>query len=107
MRCDQGRFNAVFDWLRKVRSADGAATSHYIYNTYFFRGRRYWMYENRFNRTRFGDPLHIAEGWSGLPSTVDTYIQIIAPSAAEYNVDTYFFSGKRRAVSVNCSNDHN
>ena len=52
------------------------------------------MYENRFNRTRFGDPLYITEGWSGLPSIIDTFIQIIAPSAGEYTIDTYFFSGK-------------
>jgi len=52
------------------------------------------MYENRFNRTRFGDPLHVTEGWSGLPSTIDTYVQIITPSAGEYTIDTYFFSGK-------------
>jgi len=92
----QGRFNVVMDWLRKVRSADSSATasSHYIYNSYFFRGQRYWMYENRFNRTRFGDPLYITEGWSGLPSTIDAYMQIIALSGGDYNIDTYFFSGK-------------
>jgi len=92
----QGRFNVVMDWLRKVHSTDSASassSSHYIYNSYFFRGQRYWMYENRFNRTRFGDPLYITDGWSGLPSTIDAYMQIIAPSASEYNIDTYFFSG--------------
>jgi len=52
------------------------------------------MYENRFNRTRFGDPLYTTDGWSGLPSTIDAYMQIIAPSAGEYIIDTYFFSGK-------------
>jgi len=96
---EQGRFNVVFDWLRKVPTAGGdsstsTTSAHYIYNSYFFRGQRYWMYENRYNRTRFGDPLHVAEGWRGLPSTLDAYVQIIAPSAGEYTIDTYFFSGK-------------
>jgi len=58
------------------------------------------MYENRFNRTRFGDPLYITEGWSGLPSTVDAYIQIIAPSAGEYVIDTYFFSGEYASATT-------
>ena len=103
----QGRFSAVFDWLRKVHSTDSTSggasaavsTTHYIYNSYFFRGRRYWMYENRYNRTRFGDPLDVRDGWSGLPETVDTCVQVITPSAgdaaaAEYTIDTYFFSGQ-------------
>jgi len=90
----------VFDWLRKVHSPGGDASSRYIYNSYFFRGQRYWMYENRFNRTRFGDPLYITEGWSGLPSTVDAYIQIIAPSAGEYVIDTYFFSGEYASATT-------
>ena len=97
----------VFDWLRKVR--DGSTSTRYIYNSYFFRGRRYWMYENRFNRTRFGDPLYIRDGWTGLPPTVDTYVQIIAPSGGEYTIDTYFFSGMCKleaAVLFTPTRDH-
>lgn len=99
----KGRFNVVFDWLRKVRTSSSPASAaddvsgtstHYIYNSYFMRGQRYWMYENRYNRTRFGDPLCIKDGWNGLPHNIDTYVQIIAPSDGEYNIDTYFFSGK-------------
>jgi hypothetical protein len=83
-----------------VRSQDGTST-RYIFNTYFFRGSRYWMYENRFNRTRYGDPLYVAREWTGLPDYVDAYVQIItSPNNAatgsrtpDYFIDTYFFSG--------------
>jgi matrix metalloproteinase-21 len=89
----KGRFDVVFDWLRKVRATDGSGATRYIFNTYFFRGRRYWMYENRFNRTRFGDPLYIEREWTGLPGVIDAYVQIISPAAGAYKIDTYFFSG--------------
>ena len=43
-----GRFDAIFDWLKVRRDGE-----HLTYNTYFFRDNKYWMYENRKNRTRF------------------------------------------------------
>jgi len=65
----------------------------YFYNTYFFRGSHYWMYENRFNRTRYGDPLVIADEWSGLPADVDAFTQVITTAGPDYVIDTYFFKG--------------
>lgn len=108
--CFQGSFDVVFDWLRKVRSPDASSSIRYIFNTYFFRASRYWMYENRFNRTRFGDPLYIAREWTGLPGSIDAYVQIISTSTAEgtsgssgtpeYVIDTYFFSGQSPACCL-------
>ncbi|XP_023236851.1 matrix metalloproteinase-21-like isoform X2 [Centruroides sculpturatus] len=78
-----GRFDTVFDWVR--RRSDGQL----IYNTYFFRNNRYWMYENRYNRTRYGDPLPIIPEWKGLPNSVDGYVHVWT-----YNHDAaYFFKG--------------
>jgi len=104
----QGTFDETFDWLRKSApvsatstSSSGAAAaasarSVYIYNTYFFRGAHYWMYENRFNRTRYGDPLVVAAQWPGLPADgIDAFAQVIAITAgADYRIDTYFFKGR-------------
>ncbi|XP_035208938.1 matrix metalloproteinase-21-like [Stegodyphus dumicola] len=77
------RFSTVFDWVR--RRPDGQL----IYNTYFFRDNRYWMYENRYNRTRYGDPLHIMPEWKGIPDDVDGYAHVWT-----YTQDSaYFFKG--------------
>ncbi|XP_071551072.1 uncharacterized protein [Panulirus ornatus] len=65
-----GTFNTVFDFLRW--RPDGSLT----YNTYFFRRNRFWMYENKYNRTRFGDPLYVTQEWRGLPDNVDGYAHI-------------------------------
>lgn len=79
----QVRFNTVFDWVR--RRPDGQL----IYNTYFFRNNRYWMYENRYNRTRYGDPLLIKPEWKGIPDNVDGYAHVWT-----YTQDSaYFFKG--------------
>jgi len=90
----------TFDWLRKsAPTADsgsdtaGASQSLYFYNTYFFRGSHYWMYENRFNRTRYGDPLVIADEWNGLPVDLDAFTQVITTAGPDYAIDTYFFKG--------------
>ncbi|GAB6023256.1 Matrix metallopeptidase 21 [Chamberlinius hualienensis] len=66
----EGKFNTIFDWIRKRH--DG----HLVYNTYFFRGRQYWMYENQFNRTRYGDPLKIADEWKGINGPLDGFAHI-------------------------------
>ncbi|CAL1268580.1 unnamed protein product [Larinioides sclopetarius] len=78
-------FNTVFDWVR--RRPDGQL----IYNTYFFRDNRYWMYENRYNRTRYGDPLSIMPEWKGIPDNIDGYAHVWT-----YTEDSaYFFKGHR------------
>ena len=86
----KGRFDTVFDWIRL------SVTQGLIYNTYFFRDERYWMYENRYNRTRYGDPLLIMHEWKGIPNKVDAYTQVILwdPEAYRWDINTYFFKGK-------------
>jgi len=51
------------------------------------------MYENRFNRTRYGDPLITADQWQGLPAGIDAFAQVITTAGADYAIDTYFFKG--------------
>ncbi|CAL4082264.1 unnamed protein product, partial [Meganyctiphanes norvegica] len=65
-----GQFSTVMDYLRW--KPDGTLT----YNTYFFRDNHYWMYENRYNRTRFGDPLLVRPEWRGLPDNIDAYTHL-------------------------------
>ncbi|CAN7999218.1 unnamed protein product, partial [Ixodes pacificus] len=77
------RFDTAFDWVRQ--RPDG----HFIYNTYFFRGPRYWMYENRYNRTRYGDPLLIVPEWKGIPTNVDAFAHVWT----HLHDATYFFKG--------------
>ncbi|XP_073477285.1 matrix metalloproteinase-21-like [Aquarana catesbeiana] len=85
--CD-GSFSAVFDWVRKERNSRG--DTFYRFNTYFFKTGWYWMYENKSNRTRFGDPLPIKTGWKGLPEKdIDAYVHVWT-----WNIDAqYFFKG--------------
>ncbi|XP_067884758.1 matrix metalloproteinase-21-like isoform X2 [Heterodontus francisci] len=71
----EGRFNTVFDWVRREENEFGEVT--YRFNTYFLRHSWYWMYENRFNRTRYGDPIPLVVGWRGLPSSdIDGFVHI-------------------------------
>ncbi|XP_039507116.1 matrix metallopeptidase-21 [Pimephales promelas] len=83
-----GGFSTVFDWIRKEQTPYGEVVVRF--NTYFMRGGLYWLYENRKNRTRFGDPVAVQVGWHGLPSGgVDAYIHV-------WNRKTdavYFFKG--------------
>jgi len=51
------------------------------------------MYENRFNRTRYGDPRVIADEWQGLPANMDAFAQVIRTAGQDYVIDTYFFKG--------------
>uniref|UniRef100_A0A4W3INP1 Matrix metalloproteinase-21-like n=1 Tax=Callorhinchus milii TaxID=7868 RepID=A0A4W3INP1_CALMI len=84
----KGNFNTVFDWVRREYNQLGEVT--YRYNTYFFRKSWYWMYENRKNRTRYGDPIPLSVGWRGIPpSNLDAFVHIWT-----WNKDTtLFFKG--------------
>ncbi|XP_032808120.1 matrix metalloproteinase-21-like [Petromyzon marinus] len=85
--CD-GSFSTVFDWVRQERNQLGVLVTRF--NTYFFRDRWYWMYENRNNRTRFGDPIALSVGWRGIPdSAIDAYVHVWT-----WNINAaYFFKG--------------
>ncbi|XP_069510011.1 matrix metalloproteinase-21-like [Ambystoma mexicanum] len=71
----EGSFSTMFDWVRRETSPRGEAL--YRFNTYFFKDSWYWMYENRSNRTRFGDPIPIRAGWRGLPEMdIDAFVHV-------------------------------
>ncbi|XP_076461306.1 matrix metalloproteinase-21-like [Babylonia areolata] len=83
----KGSFSTVFDWVRR------RPDNELIYNTYFFRGDHYWMYENHANRTRYGDPLYIAREWEGLPNRVDGYLHLWYFHGGLVVNEAYFFQG--------------
>ncbi|XP_011614551.2 matrix metallopeptidase-21 [Takifugu rubripes] len=85
-----GRFSTVFDWIRKEKTPYGEVVVRF--NTYFMRDGWYWLYENRNNRTRYGDPVTLQIGWHGLPKDgVDAYVHVWSRKR-----DTvYFFKGTR------------
>ncbi|XP_039991798.1 matrix metallopeptidase-21 [Xiphias gladius] len=86
----KGRFNTVFDWIRKEKTAYGEVVIRF--NTYFMRGGWYWLYENRNNRTRYGDPVALQIGWRGIPTDgVDAYVHVWSRRRDA----VYFFKGTR------------
>ncbi|XP_053306918.1 matrix metalloproteinase-21 [Spea bombifrons] len=71
----EGPFDTVFDWVRMERNQYGELVVRY--NSYFFRNSWYWMYENRNNRTRYGDPIPISTGWQGIPvQNIDAFVHV-------------------------------
>ncbi|XP_061910793.1 matrix metallopeptidase-21 [Entelurus aequoreus] len=71
----QGRFSTVFDWIRREKTPYGEVVVRF--NTYFMREGWYWLYENRNNRTRYGDPVSMQVGWHGLPADgVDAFVHV-------------------------------
>ncbi|CAB1344005.1 unnamed protein product, partial [Coregonus sp. 'balchen'] len=71
----KGQFNTVFDWIRKERTQYGEVVIRF--NTYFMRDGWYWLYENRTNRTRYGDPVALQVGWHGIPTDgVDACVHV-------------------------------
>nr|AAI11523.1 Mmp21 protein [Mus musculus] len=86
----KGSFDTVFDWIRKERNQYGEVRVRF--NTYFFRNSWYWLYENRNNRTRYGDPLQILTGWRGIPTqSIDAYVHVWSWGKDE----RYFFKGSQ------------
>nr|XP_033783722.1 matrix metalloproteinase-21-like isoform X1 [Geotrypetes seraphini]XP_033783723.1 matrix metalloproteinase-21-like isoform X1 [Geotrypetes seraphini] len=84
----EGSYSTIFDWVRKETTQHGEVV--YRFNTYFFKTSWYWMYENKSNRTRFGDPIPIKVGWRGLPDFgIDAYIHVWTWSRDAQ----YFFKG--------------
>uniref|UniRef100_UPI0037E84A3A matrix metallopeptidase-21 n=1 Tax=Semicossyphus pulcher TaxID=241346 RepID=UPI0037E84A3A len=84
----KGRFNTVFDWIRKEKTPYGDVVIHF--NTYFMRDGWYWLYENRNNRTRHGDPVALQIGWRGIPMDgVDAFVHVWSRKRDA----VYFFKG--------------
>ncbi|XP_029934201.1 matrix metallopeptidase-21 [Myripristis murdjan] len=84
----KGRFSTVFDWLRKERTPYGEVVIRF--NTYFLRDGWYWLYENRNNRTRYGDPVALQIGWRGIPGDgVDAHVHVWSRKRDA----VYFFKG--------------
>nr|Q90YC2.1 RecName: Full=Matrix metalloproteinase-21; Short=MMP-21; Flags: Precursor [Cynops pyrrhogaster]BAB62075.1 matrix metalloproteinase-21 [Cynops pyrrhogaster] len=84
----EGSFDAVFDWIWKERNQYGELVLRY--NTYFFRNAWYWLYENRKNRTRYGDPVTVSLGWHGIPAEgIDAFVHVWTWTEDA----TYFFKG--------------
>ncbi|XP_041672531.1 matrix metallopeptidase-21 [Cheilinus undulatus] len=84
----KGRFNTVFDWIRKEKTPHGNVVIRF--NTYFMRDGWYWLYENRNNRTRYGDPVALQIGWRGIPMDgVDAYVHVWSRKRDA----VYFFRG--------------
>lgn len=84
----KGRFSTVFDWIRKEKTPYGEVVIRF--NTYFMRDSWYWLYENRNNRTRFGDPVALQIGWRGIPADgVDAYVHVWSRKRDA----VYFFKG--------------
>ncbi|KAM9336880.1 matrix metallopeptidase-21 [Symphorus nematophorus] len=84
----KGRFNTVFDWIRKEKTPYGEVVIRF--NTYFMRDGWYWLYENRNNRTRYGDPVALQTGWRGIPMDgVDAYVHVWSRKRDA----VYFFKG--------------
>ncbi|XP_025253322.1 matrix metalloproteinase-21 [Theropithecus gelada] len=86
----EGSFDTAFDWIRKERNQYGEVMVRF--STYFFRNSWYWLYENRNNRTRYGDPIEILTGWHGIPTyNIDAFVHIWTWKRDE----RYFFRGKQ------------
>lgn len=87
----------MFDWIRKEKTPYGEVVVRF--NTYFMRDGWYWLYENRNNRTRYGDPVALQIGWHGLPKDgVDAYVHVWSRKR-----DTvYFFKGEPPSVVSLC-----
>ncbi|XP_056285567.1 matrix metallopeptidase-21 isoform X2 [Pseudoliparis swirei] len=84
----KGRFTTAFDWIRKEKTPYGEVAIRF--NTYFMRDGSYWLYENRNNRTRFGDPVALQTGWRGIPMNgVDAYVHVWSRKKDA----VYFFKG--------------
>ncbi|XP_042557292.1 matrix metalloproteinase-21 [Dipodomys spectabilis] len=86
----EGSFDIAFDWIRKERNQYGEVRVRF--STYFFRKSWYWLYENRNNRTRYGDPLQILTGWRGIPAlNLDAFVHVWTWRRDE----RYFFKGNQ------------
>lgn len=85
----------MFDWIRKEKTPYGEVVVRF--NTYFMRDGWYWLYENRNNRTRFGDPVALQIGWRGIPMDgVDAYVHVWSRKKDAI----YFFKGRTQNQRV-------
>ena len=72
----------------ELRRLDAAFTWHGNGKTYFFKGKKYWRYNEKMKRIDEGYPKNISEGWGavGARSPVDAVM-------TWSDHDTYFFNG--------------
>ncbi len=98
----KGSFSTVLDWLDVKYDGDPEFTAPtYMYNTYFFRRGHFWKYENRYNRTLPDHPKPLYEQWPGLPSEIDTIVQIpyrCTDGLMVVDIKTYIFKGEQLAT---------
>ncbi|XP_071949218.1 matrix metalloproteinase-21-like [Antedon mediterranea] len=78
-----GRFDSIVDWVRP--KAGGTSR---VYTTYFFNDSLTWIYENKSNKTRDGEPRPTSSHWPGVPTKIDAVLQI-----RKVDNTLYFFSG--------------
>jgi len=91
----------AFDYVRTVTLPNGRKKR--FFNTYFFRGDHYWMYENNNSRTRYGDPVSIEADWTDLPTYMDAFVQYFEYKSGQDPpvIDSYFFfKGGSAAAAV-------
>ena len=99
-------FNVVYDHLRRYLCTYTYPNNcdnkyHYRFNSYFFKGDTFWLYENIAGRPRYGDPKLISMHWTGLGNDLDGATQIFPKRRIEYRgrlIDVYdivtmFFKG--------------
>lgn len=83
----------MFDWIRKEKTPYGEVVIRF--NTYFMRDGWYWLYENKSNRTRYGDPVALQIGWRGIPMDgVDAYVHVWSRKRDAM----YFFKGSPKTM---------
>lgn len=87
----QARFLKKRGILPLPKLSIDAALRHTNGKTYFFRGDKYWRYNDKEDRIDAGYPKEISEGWDGMPGDIDAaFIWRKWPSDSW---KTYFFKG--------------
>ena len=70
-----------------LRDMDAAISFPGNGETYFFKGDKYWKYDEQYNTLVSGYPKLIKQFWRGLPDNLDAALQTLEG-------DTYFFKGQ-------------
>ncbi|MBN3283716.1 MMP21 protein, partial [Polyodon spathula] len=102
----ENSFSTVFDWVYNETNQFGELA--YRFNTYFFRISWYWMYENRNNRTRYGDPnllgvtafnVDLRSMVAGYPRRIDdVFPAVVDDDHPVGNLNAVYFSYYNQAI---------